>query len=76
MLRAHYPWGQETTAPRAAIEVLYDYARNQMAHSVGLGLGTAPDYGYAKPRLTPSATRGAGNCPAAASMGTANRVPG
>jgi hypothetical protein len=57
MLRAHYPWRQDSIAPGTAIEVLYDYARNQMAHSLGLGLGTtlrpAPEYGYAKPPLTP-----------------------
>ncbi len=57
MLRGHYPWRADTTAPSTAIEILYDYARNQMAHSLGLGLGTtlrpAPEYGYAKPRLTP-----------------------
>ncbi len=57
MLRAHYPCAADTTAPSTAIEIPYDYARNQMAHSLGLGLGTtlrpAPEYGYAKPRLTP-----------------------
>jgi hypothetical protein len=52
LLRTHYPWEDEPLKPSKAVEVLYHWARNPLAHSLGIDDSDRPELALGKGPLT------------------------
>jgi hypothetical protein len=52
MLRSYFPWNDLSVRPKTGADVLYQFARNPLAHALGLDVENAPDIAIGKAPLS------------------------